>query len=71
MTAEMLRLAIKVWQKIPDEYGSVQEVSAFLQEQVAIQAFRVENFLIGDPGKLVYSRQHLETHVALSVWMKK
>jgi hypothetical protein len=71
MTEEMLRLAINVWQKIPDEYGSVQEVSAFLQEQVAISAFRVENFLIGDPDKLLYSRQHAETQAALSEWMNK
>jgi hypothetical protein len=71
MTEEMFRLAIKVWQKIPDEYGSVQEVSAFLQEQMAISAYHVEKFLIGDPDRLLYSKRHAETQAALLVWLKK
>jgi hypothetical protein len=71
MTEEMFVLAIKVWQEIPDEYGSVQEASIFLEEQVDSSAYRVEKFLIGDPDNLVNSKQHAETEVALSKWLKK
>jgi hypothetical protein len=71
MTEEMFRLAIKVWQKIPDEYGSVQDACAFLEEQVDFSAYRIEKFLIGDPGNVLHSKRHGETEVALTEWLKK
>jgi hypothetical protein len=69
MTEEMLRLAIRVWRMIPGKCGSVQEASAYLEE-VDASAYRIEKFLIGDPGMVLYSTQHRETEVALSEWLK-
>lgn len=68
MTEDQLKLAIKVWQKIN---GSVQDAAAFLEEQVNVCALRIEKFLTGDPNKVVYSKQHKETELALSEWLEK
>jgi hypothetical protein len=68
MTEDQLKLAIKVWQKIN---GSVQDAAAFLEEQVNVCALRIEKFLTGDPNKVLYSKQHKETELALSEWLEK